>query len=116
MINVFLVGLGGFIGSITRYFIATIVKQNIVGTFMANVTGAIILAFAIHLYRAEIITESLWLFAGIGFSGAYTTFSTFGHETLQLLLTNKYKKAAIYVSSSFATAFGAVFIIFRLLG
>lgn len=116
MINIFLVGLGGFIGSVARYYIATIVQKKMVGTFIANVTGAIILAFVIHFYRSELITESLWLLLGIGFSGAYTTFSTFSHETLQLILTNKFKKAAIYVSSSFITAFVAVYIILTLLG
>lgn len=109
--NIFLVGLGGFLGSMTRFFMATIIRKKIIGTFIANVSGAIFLAFMFHFYRTELITESVWLFAGIGFSGAYTTFSTFGHETLQLLLNKHYMKAVLYVSSSFTISLLAVFII-----
>lgn len=115
MIKFFLVGFGGFFGSLARYYISTIFRKKIIATFTANITGAIVLAFTVHFYRSGLISEAIWLFIGIGFSGAYTTFSTFGHETLQLLLVNRYKIAVIYVSSSFLTALSAVFVVLYLL-
>ena len=37
---------------------------------------------------------------GTGFCGAYTTFSTFGYETLGLIGRQRYASAALYVVSS----------------
>src|SRR5690625_1545009 len=98
--NIFLVGLGGFLGSITRYYIGTLLQQKIIATLIINVTGAILLAYSTHLYLIGDISQALWLFAGSGFSGAYTTFSTFGYETLYLILEQKHKHVLLYVTAS----------------
>src|SRR5690625_2643367 len=105
------VALGGFIGSILRFYISLRFNKHLLGTLLANVTGSIFLAFMMTFYLHGVISENVWLFSGIGFSGAYTTFSTFGHETLQLLLNKHYMKAVLYVSSSFTISLLAVFII-----
>lgn len=106
------VGLGGFLGSIMRYFLALHINQKRLGTWLANITGSLLLAFVIKGYEYELLNESLWLFLGVGFCGAYTTFSTFGHETLQLFLQKQPKKALLYIFSTLLLALfsvGAVF-------
>lgn len=106
-----LVGCGGFLGSISRFFIASRVRNALVGTWFANVSGAVLLGMLLRFYVVGDLSESLWLFAGVGFSGAYTTFSTFGKETISLLLEKRYVAAIWYVTVSFACSFLLVMLI-----
>src|SRR5690625_3630326 len=110
--NIILVSLGGFLGSITRYYIGTLVQRKIINTLIVNVTGAILLAYITQLYLIGDVSQTLWLFVGSGFSGAYTTFSTFGYETLHLALEQKYKQAIIYVVASLVISILAVWTTF----
>ncbi|PAV28654.1 chromosome condensation protein CrcB [Virgibacillus profundi] len=108
----FLVALGGFTGSITRFYISNKVNKRLIGTWIANITGSFLLAALFILFKTEIIPEWLWVLAGIGYCGAYTTFSTFGNETLQLIFAKKYKIAFSYVGSSLAMSLIVVFSVF----
>lgn len=112
--NVLLVALGGFLGSITRYYLSVKANKRLVGTWTANITGAILLAILLRLYSAGSVNEWLWIFAGTGFCGAYTTFSTFGNETLQLMLDKQYITAISYVVSSLAVSMFCVFVILNI--
>lgn len=98
--NVILVGIGGFFGSVVRFHISKQTSRKFVATWLANVSGSILLAFIYHFYTTDAVSQQLWLLFGVGFCGAYTTFSTFGHETLQLILHKEYKTATGYVLSS----------------
>lgn len=115
-INFMLVGLGGFFGSIARFSLARLLNGHIIGTWIANITGSILLAFTLHFYINESITTTLYLLIGVGFSGAYTTFSTFGHETVSFIIEKKYITAVIYVLASFCVAIGSVALIFYWVG
>lgn len=110
-----LVALGGFFGSITRFYIYIKANQRIIGTWTANITGSILLVFIVHLYLSNLISERLWLLLGVGFCGAYTTFSTFGNETLQLILGKKYGAAVGYVLISLIISLLSVAIILYML-
>lgn len=99
----FVVGIGGIIGALLRYWIGTTFAPVSpgafpLGTFMANMIGSFCLAW---LTSAAAQTKAIpqWLVTGIGTGmiGAFTTFSTFSVETARLLQGHYYKTAVFYV-------------------
>jgi CrcB protein len=90
--NLLLIGLGGFIGAILRYSVSGFVqgwsKGNPfpIGTLAVNILGCFVIGLLSQLAESRGLfspeTRSL-LF--IGFLGAFTTFSTFGNDTMNLL-------------------------------
>lgn len=109
--NFLLIAIGGFFGSMTRFYISQQTRKYI-GTWIANITGSILLGFVMSFYVADYFSHSFYLLLGVGFCGAFTTFTTFGHETLQLILHKKYRVAALYVFSTFAVSLTFVALIF----
>jgi fluoride exporter len=87
-----LVGLGGFIGANARYVVARLVGALFetrfpLGTLIINVSGSFLLGALGTLVAQKVMpnSESMRLALGVGFLGAYTTFSTFEFETHALL-------------------------------
>jgi fluoride exporter len=83
-----LVGLGGFIGANTRFVVARLVgglfeTRFPLGTFVINVSGSFLLGVLGTLVAQKVMpnSESMRLALGVGFLGAFTTFSTFEFET-----------------------------------
>ncbi len=83
-----LVGLGGFIGANTRFVVARLVgglfeTKFPLGTFVINVSGSFLLGVLGTLVAQKVMpnSESMRLALGVGFLGAFTTFSTFEFET-----------------------------------
>lgn len=109
--EVFYVAFGGFFGSILRFGLASSFKKHPIGTWIANISGSLLLAILIRVYQAGMIDPWLWLFAGVGFCGAYTTFSTFSNEVLVYVMAGKLKNAILYVGSSLISALVIVFVI-----
>jgi CrcB protein len=95
-----LVGLDGFWGALARYGVNTALEAGYLpwGTFLANVTGSLLLGFVQVLAMKGIgLGPRFRLVAGVGFCGAYTTFSTFTMEGLELLYNSQLVKAACYI-------------------
>lgn len=102
---IWLVGIGGSLGAAARYILGNIISKRSqspfpIGTWVINITGSFLLGFLTQLYLSNRMDEWLLFFGGIGFCGAFTTFSTFGYETITLIQSNKIKLAIIYVISS----------------
>lgn len=83
-----LVGLGGFIGAIARFEVARAIGALFEsrfpwGTFAINVSGSFLLGVlsVIVAQKTAPDSEALRLAVGVGFLGAFTTFSTFEFET-----------------------------------
>jgi len=87
-----LVGLGGFVGANARFVTARWVGSLVegrfpLGTFLVNVSGSFLLGLlgAVIAQKALPNADALRLALGVGFLGAFTTFSTFELETHALL-------------------------------
>ena len=90
------VGIGGFLGAITRYVLSLVLTERLVrltnvplpfGTLIINVTGSMLLAMlSVWVGRqAGFFSDSAKLVIGTGFFGAYTTFSTYANESINLI-------------------------------
>lgn len=102
---IWLVGLGGVCGAIARFWIGQWVASRAHspfpwGTWLANVAGSF--ALGCLSGAGPLVPDWIYALAGIGFCGSFTTFSTFGYETMQLLETKRYFHAAAYIVSSVA--------------
>ena len=91
MLNIFFIGLGGALGSIARYLVSTWVQtvtKSIdfpFGTLTVNLVGCFVIGFLAQLAEARgIFTSESRAFVFIGILGGFTTFSSFGNETLNL--------------------------------
>lgn len=91
MNNVLFVGIGGFIGSAMRYLIGGYVQQSTkslfpFGTLTVNVIGCFVIGFLSQLVESRgIFSSEQRAFIFIGILGGFTTFSSFGNETLNLM-------------------------------
>jgi len=90
-----IIGLGGFIGAILRYWISAWIQSGIVsfplGTLGVNFIGSFLLALIMYVseYRGLVGMETR-LFLTIGVLGSFTTMSTFSFESMKLLEQNQY--------------------------
>lgn len=89
MNNIFLVGVGGFIGSVLRYLVSVYLHQSNkdfpYGTLVVNVIGCFVIGFLTHLAETHgMFEENTRNFMFVGILGGFTTFSSFGNETVKL--------------------------------
>lgn len=91
MQNVWLVGVGGFIGSILRYLLNNVIYRLFdypvfpYGTMTVNIVGCFVIGLLGGLSESRIVfTPELRLFLFIGVLGGFTTFSSFGYDTFGL--------------------------------
>lgn len=109
--NVLLVGVGGFIGSIARYFVS---KLNLsidfyaipIGTLTVNIVGSYIIGFLTGISeKSTIISTELRLLLMVGICGGFTTFSSFTNENLSLMHNGQIISILFYTALSIILGF-----------
>lgn len=87
-----IVALGGALGSLFRYILATwaqTISKSIdfpYGTLLVNLIGCFMIGFLSQLVEARgALTSESRAFILIGILGGFTTFSAFGNDTINLL-------------------------------
>ena len=110
----FLVGLGGFIGAILRYYVSGLIQTLSftfpIATLVINISGSFCLGFIMFSSEhAQIFDSNTRLFLTIGLLGAFTTMSTFGFESFKLLEQNQH---FLFISNIFLSVFGVLFAIY----
>ncbi len=122
MWNILLVLIGGAIGSLARYGVASLgrhiwpVAEWPTGTFFANVSGGLVMGIVMGLLLGPLKgfswgpldSERLRLLLAVGVLGGYTTFSSFSLETIFMLERRHYLMATAYAVSSVILAVAAV--------
>ena len=109
-----LIGLGGALGAIARYWVGATVGSRMgvrfpYGTFLVNVTACFILGFTLTWFGERAELNPAWRYMiPIGFIGAYSTFSTYEWETLETLRSGAFALASLYAVSSLLLGLGAV--------
>ena len=85
-----LVGFGGFIGAILRYWLSNLIQSSFItfpaGTLGVNFLGSFLLALIMYAseYRG-VFNEEVRICLTIGVLGTFTTMSTFSYESMKLL-------------------------------
>ena len=115
MRNLLLVGGGGFLGSVARFYLTGLVTQVghagrfPVGTLVVNVTGCLLIGFLAGLAEhAHILTPPTRVFLLTGFLGGYTTYSAFAYETYFLGREHMAMAALANVALQVVLGLGAV--------
>ena len=114
MANIFIIGIGGFLGAITRYGVALWIGQRWgrsfpLGTFVINVSGSFLIGLLMSLFTERFMVNPQWrLMLVVGFLGAYTTFSTFEYETGTLLKDGEWMISLLNVVLSVFVGFVAL--------
>jgi fluoride exporter len=99
MNEIIFVSIGGFFGAISRFAISRI--QNKTGFPFATLTVNLIGAFLLGLLLGLDVKGSLYSLMGIGFMGAFTTFSTLMLDAVKLKKEKKEKQYYSYLLSSY---------------
>lgn len=103
MTQMMAIAAGGAIGALLRYWTSLAVHSRLgsgfpYGTLMVNVLGSLLMGF-LYIWLIERIAAGATLraFLLIGVLGAFTTFSTFSMETLNLVEGGQLGKALLNV-------------------
>ncbi len=108
------IGVGGFLGAISRFLLSTAVQKNFdilfpIGTLSVNVVGSFLIGFLAFYFSSITISEYRGLVI-TGFLGALTTFSTFSYETIGLFEHGGYVKAILNIFLNISLSLGATLI------
>ena len=108
-----LVGLGGFAGTMLRFWFGNLVKGNTFpATLFINITGCLLIGLVMGMNWKN----TNWpLILGAGFCGGFTTFSAFSLENILLLEKGKFATAGLYILLSLAGGLFATWIGFKLM-
>ena len=111
---VWYVALGGAIGSAARYLIGLSLQSRSgldfpAGTLLVNLTGCVLLGFLLRYALATpAVSPEARALLTTGLCGGYTTFSTFGYETVALMEDGEWRRAALYVALSVAGSIAGI--------
>jgi CrcB protein len=113
---IWLVALGGALGSVSRFLLGPAIQRAFgftfpFGTLFINVAGSFILGIvAATAIEGNALSPNSRAFLGIGFCGGFTTFSAFSLETLGLIEGGQIGRAGAYVIASVALSVTAAWL------
>lgn len=89
--------LGSGLGGALRFLTSTTMQKLInpaafpIGTFTVNMVGCFLIGFIAELAESKgVFASDMRIFLLVGIMGGFTTFSSFGYETLALIRDGEY--------------------------
>jgi fluoride exporter len=116
LIKYLMVGVGGALGSILRFWLGSYVGDRLgsrfpYGTFVVNISGSFLIGLIITLLAEKTHWSSNWRYlVPIGVIGGYTTFSAFEYETFRLFQDGQLLMGSLNVALSVIAGFVAVWV------
>ena len=104
--NVLLIALGGAVGSVARYGVGRWMAgwseraQFPWHTLAVNLLGCLLIGYLHGLIDDRVLRAEYRFLLVIGLLGGFTTFSSFGSETVTLLRDGQVARAVAYVLAS----------------
>ena len=116
MTQVLAIAAGGALGALMRYWVSTGIytlagREFPWGTLVVNVAGSLLMGF-LYIWLLERVAQTVeWrAFLLIGLLGAFTTFSTFSIETLNLVEQGQHIRALLNSVGSIVLCVGAAWL------
>jgi len=101
MSKIILIGLAGFIATLSRYCISDVVAKRYgetfpMGTLVVNLIGCFLVGLLFYLLQERyLVNQTVRTVVLIGFVGGFTTFSSFGLQTFTLLQDGEFGLAVL---------------------
>lgn len=98
--QLFLIGLGGGLGSVLRVLVAEWIPASRLpwGTVSANILGSLLIGWVFAKFEPTAAGSGHWpAFLALGFCGGFTTFSSFSWQTLEQLRQGQTASALVHV-------------------
>jgi CrcB protein len=115
LIDAVLVAAGAAVGTPARFFIGGVIDRRFGetfpwGTLVVNVSGCVVMGVlaAWMLLHGLSASAKLWVLAGTGFLGSYTTVSSFALQTQNLVRDGERRAGAGYIGLSVVLCLAAV--------
>lgn len=109
------VGVGGFIGTVTRYLISRVIEVSSSslfpwGTLIVNILGSLLLGIIIGISEKGNFLNQEWrLFLTVGICGGFTTFSALSNDAFLLLRQQEWIRLSLYATLSFFLGLLAIY-------
>ena len=117
MQDLLMIGLGGFTGAILRYALNGLVQTSTqnssfpLGTLVINLLGCIVMGALSQLVESfGLFNANTRSFVFIGLLGAFTTFSTFGNESVNLLREGNHLLSFLNIGLHIFLGIGAIWL------
>ena len=97
-----LVGLGGAVGAVLRWWVGVFVSHLLapafVGTLAVNVVGSFMIGLLLIWFQGRLpISDIFRTGILVGFLGGFTTYSAFSMEAVNMMMAGFYGRASGYV-------------------
>ncbi len=116
MKTILFIGIGGFLGSISRYALHKLLTSYFqgvfpLGTLAANLIGCLLIGMIYGIATSQnYLSHEMRMLLAVGFCGSFTTFSTFANENLALLQSNQIMIMIAYTAISLIIGIFMVFV------